>query len=226
MITHLPGTVEPAEGDPPPGLAADHPMRLVTEAVAFDPDAWTDDRRRQVVELFDSLADEWATRDVAGREAPILDALDRGLAAAPGPAPRVALELGAGDGQNTRHLAPAFPSLVVADISAEMLVRAKARGVAPVLADGARLPLADGSIDVVVLVNMFLFPAEVARVLAPRGAVVWVNSRGEGTPIHLPAESVDRALPGPWTGVASRAGWGTWSVHWRDRTGAASEQAD
>jgi hypothetical protein len=45
--------------------------------------------------------------------------------------------------------------------------------------------------------------------------VVWVNSRGTGTPIHLLASEVDAALPGAWTGVASTAGWGTWSVHWR-----------
>ena len=62
---------------------------------------------------------------------------------------------------------------------------------------------------------MFLFPAEVDRVLAPEGVVVWVNSRGSETPIHLTADEVDRALPGHWDGVASRAGWGTWSVHRR-----------
>jgi len=52
-------------------------------------------------------------------------------------------------------------------------------------------------------------------VLASTGVLVWVNSRGTGTPIHLPADDVDRALGGGWDGVASAAGWGTWSVHWR-----------
>ena len=81
--------------------------------------------------------------------------------------------------------------------------------------DGSRLPLADRSIDALILVNMFLFPAEVDRVLAATGVVVWVNSRGPETPIHLTADEVDQALPGRWDGVSSSAGWGTWSVHWR-----------
>jgi hypothetical protein len=85
----------------------------------------------------------------------------------------------------------------------------------PVQADGSRLPLADGALGALILVNMFLFPAEVDRVLAPPGVVVWVNSRGPETPIHLTADEVDRALPGSWDGVSSQAGWGTWSVHWR-----------
>ena len=73
------------------------------------------------------------------------------------------------------------------------------------LADGARLPLADGAADAVVLVNCFLFPAEVDRVLAPDGVVVWVNSSGGETPIHLPPEDVDRGAPGPVGGRAGHA---------------------
>ncbi|CAN5295747.1 hypothetical protein BH20ACT3_BH20ACT3_04860 [soil metagenome] len=60
-----------------------------------------------------------------------------------------------------------------------------------------------------------MFATEVGRALAPDGVVVWTNSRGADTPIHLTAGEVDGALPGSWDGVASRAGWGTWSVHWR-----------
>ena len=78
-------------------------------------------------------------------------------------------------------------------------------------ADAARLPFRDGAADVLVLANMLLFPAEVTRLLAPRGALVWVNSLGDRTPIHLSAEDVARALPG-FAGVASEAGWGTWCV--------------
>jgi len=81
--------------------------------------------------------------------------------------------------------------------------------------DASRLPTPDGAVDVLVLANAFLFPAEVERALSPTGVVVWVNSRGTGTPIHLLATEVDAALPGEWAGVASTAGWGTWSVHWR-----------
>jgi len=215
VITELPGTIEPADGDPPPGLAADHPMRAVTRAVAFDPDGWTEERRQQVVALFDELADDWSSRDVPGREAPLLDALDRGFVAAPAATRRVALDIGAGNGLNTRHLAPHFAVLGTVDISLEMLRHASAAPAVRVQGDASRLPVADRSIDVLVLANAFLFPAEVDRVLATDGVVVWVNSRGTGTPIHLLATEVDHALPGDWTGVASVAGWGTWSVHWR-----------
>ena len=213
MITELPGTIAPAEGDPPPGLAGDHPMRAITRAVAFDPDGWTPERQAEVVALFDELADEWSSRDVPGREAPLVDALDRGLAAAPAAERRVAIEVGAGTAVHSRYLG-AFATVEVLDIAGEMLRRAPADALR-VQGDASRLPHADGSVDALVLVNCFLFPVEADRVLAPGGVVVWVNSRGTGTPIHLPATDVDDALPGDWTGVASTAGWGTWSVHWR-----------
>jgi SAM-dependent methyltransferase len=217
VIVDLPGTIAPAPGDPPPGLAADHPMRAVTRAVAFDPQAWNVEMRQQVADLFDSLADEWSTRDLPGREAPVVDAFDRGLAAAP-PAPRrVGLDIGAGSGLQTRHLAPHLPVLVSVDLSIEMLVRAPSEPGHRLQADASVLPVADAAVDVLVLCNAFLFPAEADRVLAPEGVVVWVNSRGTGTPIHLLATEVDDALPGHWDGVASTAGWGTWSVHWRRR---------
>jgi len=64
----------------------------------------------------------------------------------------------------------------------------------------------------VVLVNAFLFPAEVDRILARDGALVWVNSSGAQTPIFLAAEDLLAALPGQWTGTASQAGEGTWCV--------------
>ena len=59
---------------------------------------------------------------------------------------------------------------------------------------------------------MLLFPVEIDRVLAPDGVLVWVNTSGEHTPIHLTAAEVERALPGAWDVVASSAGRGTWAV--------------
>lgn len=215
MIAELPVLVDgPADG-PPAGLSADHPMRRVTRQIAFEPGAWDAERRNQVTELFNGLAEDWSSRDVSGREAPILDALDRGLAAAPSADRRVALDVGGGNGINTRHLVPTFPNVITVDIAPEMLRLAADRSPRRVLADSASLPVADRAVDAVLLINAFLFPREVQRVLSPDGVVVWVNSRGVGTPIHLPAADVDRALPGEWTGVSSSAGWGTWSVHWR-----------
>jgi hypothetical protein len=195
--------------------AVDHPMRAITRAVAFEPDGWTPERQAQVVELFDALASEWNTRDVAGRELPMLDALERGLNAAPSARRTVAVELGGGTGLYSAALAQHFATLVTMDISTEMIRLVPDGPALPVQGDGSRLPLADRSIDALILVNMFLFPAEVDRVLAATGVVVWVNSRGPETPIHLTADEVDHALPGRWDGVSSSAGWGTWSVHWR-----------
>jgi hypothetical protein len=45
---------------------------------------------------------------------------------------------------------------------------------------------------------------------------VWVNSRAEDTPIHLTADEVIDSLTaagtGSWSGMASRAGEGSWCV--------------
>jgi SAM-dependent methyltransferase len=215
VITEL-EVLLPGEGEAPSGLGADHPMRRVTREAAYQPASWTLERRAEVGALFDSLAPQWHTRHVPGREAPLLDALHRGLDAAPDLDHRLAVDIGAGTGLFQGELADRFPAVVAVDLSGEML---RIMGPAPVQrvqADAHDLPMADASVDALVLVNCFLFPAEAERVLAPHGALVWVNSRGADTPIHLTAQEVDEVLPGEWQGVASQAGWGTWSVHWRD----------
>ncbi|MEL7207097.1 MAG: class I SAM-dependent methyltransferase [Actinomycetota bacterium] len=196
-----------AEGDGRDGgSGADHPMRVVTREALDGTTGWSDERRSDVNALFDRLADEWHTRDGPGRHLPVLDALDRGEVGN-----GRCLELGSGTGLVTSRLVPRFGSLIAADLSMEMLRRAP--GVAPRLrADATALPLPDRSIDVLLLMNMLLFPTEADRVLAVDGAVVWVNSRGAGTPIHLPAEDVVDALPGSWSAVASSHGESTWCV--------------
>ena len=60
--------------------------------------------------------------------------------------------------------------------------------------------------------NAFLFPHEYDRVLKADGAILWINSLAEDTPIHLPVPDVVQALPGAWTAVTSEAGWGLWAV--------------
>ena len=143
--------------------------------------------------------------------APLLDALERGGVAAPS-----CLELGPGSGPGTRVLRQHFAHVFAVDLSPEMLRRLDPAWADRIRADGYRLPFADSSVDVMVLMNMLLFPAEVDRLLSPRGALVWVNSRGTQTPIHLSAEDVERALPGSWTGCAAQAGQGSWCVLRRD----------
>jgi hypothetical protein len=209
VITELPDA--PSVVAPPPGAGPDHPMRQVTRQVAFE-GGWSPGRAAKVAELFDSLAPTWdADHDGTARRAVLADALDRaGL-----PSGRC-LELGSGTGLGTRALGARFELVVAVDLSAGMLRRAPAGVGARVLADSAWLPLRGASVDAVVLVNMLLFPAEVARVLAPDGVVLWANTLGDRTPIHLPPDDVLAALPGDWTGVTARAGSGFWLAARRD----------
>ena len=161
--------------------------------------------------MFDGLAADWDARMTGSEtEVPLLDALERG-----GPFGLRCLEVGAGTGLGTKALASRFPAVVALDVSEQMLRHFGEPRALRVLADSARLPFATKSFDVVVLVNTFLFPSEVARVLVPNGAVVWISTLGDDTPINHPATDVDQCLGSEWNGVASEAGWSTWSVHRR-----------
>lgn len=209
-VEHLPA-VRPVERLGAPGDNADHPMRAVTRQVAFEPDGWTPERRAKVAALFDDLAGDWHTREVPGRYEPLHDALERGGV----PTDRPTLELGSGTGLATPLLAGHFERLVALDLSAGML--ALAPDLAPrVRGDSSVLPFPDGALGAVVAINMLLFPAEMDRVLAPDGVLVWINTSGDRTPIHLPADDVVAALPGAWSGRAGEAGNGTWCVARRD----------
>ena len=185
----------------------DHPMRIVTREVAFDPTSWDEERRRHVTSVFDGLAEEWHSRHLEQRILPLRDAIERGDVQ-----PGLCLEIGCGTGPATALLAETFACNVAIDISAEMLQRAEAASAGRVLADGACLPFADGQADTIVLMNMLLFPAEVDRLLRPGGTLIWVNSRGAGTPIHLSPEDLVEALPGRWEARAALVGPGLWAV--------------
>jgi SAM-dependent methyltransferase len=189
----------------------DHPMRIMTRrAAGLLPEPWDAEARAVVAGYFDGLADEWHTRTSPERDAVVLDALERGLPDL-GRAD-VCVELGSGTGAYTPMLAERWRRVLAVEVAHEMLRRAPATPGHRVLADGARLPLVDRAASAVVLVNCFLFPAEVDRVLGDDGVVVWVNSSGPQTPIYLPADDVAAALPGEWAGVESGAGEGLWCV--------------
>ena len=211
QLHELPGVA--IQGHTPSGLGSpEHPMRVMTRRAAglVDP-PWDDEARSEVTAYFDQLAPDWHTRTSPQRDAVVADALDRGLAATGHPT-GICIELGSGIGAYTPMLAERWDAVLAVEVSLEMLRLAPADVGSRVLADGARLPLADSTAGAVVLVNCFLFPEEVARVLRRDGLVVWVNSSGAETPIHLAPAEVVAALPGTWDGVQSTAGVGQWCV--------------
>lgn len=207
-IERLPDLEIPGHAPSQPN-GADHPMRVMTRrAAGLEGPPWDAAARAEVAALFDELAPQWHTRNSPERARVVLDALERGEVGPGG----TALELGSGTGTYTAMLAERFSTVVTAELSLEMLRLARGEPGQRVLADAHDVPVAGASADAVVLVNMMLFPAEVERVLAPGGCVVWVSSSGEATPIHLLPDEVARALPGSWTGTWARTGSGIWTV--------------
>lgn len=186
---------------------ADHPMRKVTQETAFDPGSWTPERRQRVADLFDGLAEQWQSRHAEPRILPLRDALNRGRCQ-----PGLCLEPGCGTGPATAMLATHFQRVIAMDLSWEMLRRVTVPGVPRILTDASQTPLSDHSVDTIVLMNMLLFPTEVERLLKPAGSVIWINSRGDQTPIHLSPEQLLEALPGSWEARSAKAGAGLWAV--------------
>jgi SAM-dependent methyltransferase len=215
MLTELPRVIAEKPERPDLGeLAAS--MQELTRNIATDTEAWTPEKATEMLGLFDSLASAWPERDRPERHDALGDALTRGGPLRGGPLRgRLCLEVGAGTGNETADLQAAFDVVVSIDLSRAMLSLASPRG-RQVQADASLLPVGTGSAGVVALINMFLFPAEVARVLQPDGVVLWVSTNGDATPIYLPPVEVLEALPGTWHGISSRAGWGTWLVARRD----------
>ncbi len=187
-------------------------MRIPTRrAAGLHARGWSGELRHQVERYFDSLAGEWHTRTSPQRTLIVRDALERGLGTIDAPM-GIAVEIGSGIGTYSHLLAERFATVVAVDLSLAMLKLAPIEPALRVQADGAKLPIGDSSAAAIVLINAFLFPAEVERVLSPEGALVWVNSSGEHTPIYLSVDDLVAGLPGEWTGTSSRAGEGHWCV--------------
>src|SRR5690606_1029263 len=115
-----------------------------------------------------------------------------------------------GTGTYSAILERCASTLVCVDVAEHMLRLAPDAPGHRTLADSERLPVRDGAADFVALVNMFLFPDEVRRVLRPGGVLLWVNVSGAETPIHLSTAEVVESIGFPVEGVESSAGVGTW----------------
>lgn len=209
MTTHGLTTLapHPDASDPEPFAGPDHPIRQLTRRAALD-QIWTAEDAQRMGTLFDEMAPEWSARSIDDtKAAPVKDALARGDV----PLDGSWLEVGSGTGAGALVVASQVRSLVCNDLSLSMLKHAP--DTAPrVQTDASRLPYADATFDAILMINMLLFPTEVDRVLANNGALVWVNTLGDQTPIHLPAADVLQALPGVWSGTTARAGTGFWLV--------------
>lgn len=191
---------------PPPGTA--DAFRAFAQDLAVGRRPWTAQTAQFLATQFDRLASDWDATRATGRDDPVRDALARG-----GPLPEGrCLELGSGTGLFTPVLSTAFPQVISVDLSSGMLQQAECRSPLRVQADASALPLPDASVSAVAAIDMLLFPAETARVLAPDGVLLWINQLGADGPLYLPTEEVTEALPGRWEAVEALAGWGSWAV--------------
>ena len=191
----------------PARFGSDHPMRTVTQQIGSG-DGWSSERASFVAGVFDELSVGWhADHSSDLRMAPLEDALDRGDLG-----PGCLVEIGCGTGAATERISARRPVAAALDLSPRMLALADPTVASFVRADAGALPMAAGSVDVMVLVNMFMFAASYDRVLAPEGQFVWISTMGDETPIYLPPEEVMDLLPGRWTATGSYAGTGLWLV--------------
>jgi ubiquinone/menaquinone biosynthesis C-methylase UbiE len=165
--------------------------RLITDAVVRRPVLWRLLRGR-LRDMFERIAPTWETR----LRPEHLDALLLALEDLPPPAH--VLDVGTGTGVAALALADRYPDadVVGVDLAPAMVAEAERKGGRARfrVADASELPFADGSFDLVVLMNAIPFFDELARVTAPGGTVAVSFSRGAETPIYVPEWRLRREL--------------------------------
>ncbi|HEX2045131.1 MAG TPA: class I SAM-dependent methyltransferase [Gaiellaceae bacterium] len=171
--------------------------RLATRAVVARPSLWPLFRGPLRVQ-FDRLAPSWDDRRALDALAPLeaaLERLDR--------EPRRVLDVGTGTGKGARLVALRFPEAEVTGIDLSPAMVAEAQSLLPAelagrvrfqVGDASAVPNENGAFDLVVLLNMIPFFAELARVTAPGGTVVIVGSAGPETPMYTPWGTLRREL--------------------------------
>lgn len=145
---------------------------------------------------FDQLAPDWEAKRLSPEHLVSFNAaLDRVDSS-----PRRILELGTGTGAGARAMAKRWPGAEIlgVDVSQGMIAEARAHATSEreryELADASKLDVADGSFDLVAMVNMIPFYDELARLTAPGGRLVAAFSRGPATPIWVPLDRLRREL--------------------------------
>jgi SAM-dependent methyltransferase len=143
---------------------------------------------------FDGLAPKWDTirSDIADSRRMLESALtDLGITS-----PGRVLDVGTGTGQAAGILQTRFPDAQIdgVDASPQMIELARAKPelsrISFAVADGGRLPFADGTFDLAVSLLVQPFENELHRVLAPGGWALFCYPMGPGTPIWFPSDLV------------------------------------
>lgn len=185
--------------------APTHRSRLALERVLTDPDdqaAWAN-----LVEIYHDQAPEWTewARSQHWYNAPVRAGL-RHVTPVPW-----AFEVGCGTGQATAPLTGFTACVLASDVNQAMIDRApRLPEVRYLLADVRALPLANGSVPLLLGLNAVPHIGEFERVIAADGQLLWCTSFGAGTPLHVEPERL-LALFGPgWHGEGGRAGHGDW----------------
>jgi SAM-dependent methyltransferase len=180
--------------------------------------------KRPTQRFWDKTAPRWdAGRDPAERAAPLAAAADRVE-----PDPRRILELGTGTGTGALMLAERFPEAEIwaADLSEAMIREAEAKvsedqraRIHFEVADAAELPHEADSFDLVCQLNLPLYAAEIARVVAPGGYVAIASTLGPRTPYYTPESMLRRRFKRLGLEVldGGQAGQGTYFLARRPR---------
>lgn len=176
------------DADPRDDETAVHALRQEYDRQAADWDAWTGQQSDYARPL----------EDLLGRRPQVVAADD------------VVLEVGVGTSSTMARSRVPCRSLVVLDISWEM-VRRVDRALPRVQADVRHLPLRRAAVDVVVGLNAVPCWTEFRRVLRPGGRLLWLSSFGLDTPIVVPPDQVAEGLAEARITWA-RAGHGFWLV--------------
>ncbi len=192
--------------------------RALNGAIAHAPWLWPV-LRPAMQGFFDRSAAGWDERTRAGSVdhlTPLATAVTRVV-----PKPERVLDIGTGTGEGALFLAREFPHAGIrgVDISEEMIRLAQAKvGLDPDgriafrVADAAKLPYDEESFDLVVLLNMPPFFAEIARVLRPSGSAIVAASWGAATPFFTPTPVLERGFrkQGIRQVQSGESGDGTW----------------
>jgi SAM-dependent methyltransferase len=188
-------------------------LRRMTEEVAKHPRSWST-FRDEVKAEFDRSADVYESRLGPDHLAPLAAALGRVEA------PGRALDVGCGTGVAADLVAAMFPSTLVCavDISERMVrvgdAKERMHPVRFLVADAATLPFADSTFDLVALVAVPVFAAQLARVLTDGGTAAATFPLGEATPIFLSESELTRVFRSAGFGDIEHgaSGRGTWTL--------------